>query len=174
MKDLTQEPISGMQWIHISELKPNDYNPNHVAPKEFELLKISIMEDGWTQPIVALPDKTIVDGFHRYTVSHDDDMQALYGGMVPVVTCDFDEAHRQMSTIRHNRARGSHGVLHMAKIIRGMIDDGLSQEEIEKRLGMEDEEVLRLNNRAGSPDTAHGKDAEGKASFGKAWVPEGD
>jgi len=167
MKDINQEPVSHVRWVHRDQLKPNDYNPNKVAPPELELLVISILEDGWTQPIVVLDDFTIVDGFHRYTVSADKRMMERYGGMVPVVVVKADPVHRKMSTIRHNRARGTHGVIPMAKIIRGMIAEGVDPKEIERRLQMEDEEVARLVDRAGSPERV------GKG-FGKAWVPSVD
>ncbi|MEY4952037.1 MAG: Faecalibacterium phage Taranis [Pseudomonadota bacterium] len=162
---IENQPVGRVQWVDRATLKPNHYNPNHVAPPELELLITSIIEDGWTQPIVALEDGTIVDGFHRYTVSADPRLQAMTGGLVPVVRVDLDPTHRMMSTIRHNRARGEHGVLPMANIVRSMYEDGVPQEEIQKRLGMEDEEVERLLDRSGM--TVRGS-AEG---FGRAWVP---
>jgi ParB-like chromosome segregation protein Spo0J len=163
--DLAKEPVSAVRWMHRDQLLPNDYNPNRVAPAELELLIISILEDGWTQPIVALNDGTIVDGFHRFFVSADQRLFARYRGMVPVVVIEVDPVHRKMSTIRHNRARGTHAVLRMAAIVRAMIDDGIAVEEIERRLGMEDEEVVRLNDRAGMP-------AKSPAGFGKGWIPD--
>jgi ParB-like chromosome segregation protein Spo0J len=164
-KGIESQPVSAVQWVDRSLLKPNHYNPNHVAPPELELLITSITEDGWTQPIVVLPDYTIVDGFHRYTVSADPRLQEMTGGLVPVVMTELDPTHRMMSTIRHNRARGEHGVLPMANIVRTMHEDGVPQDEIQKRLGMEDEEVERLLDRSGM--TIRGS-ADG---FGKAWVP---
>lgn len=163
MIDLKGQPVSRVQWVHRDELKPNDYNPNRVAPPELELLILSILEDGFTQPIVALDDGTIVDGFHRYTVSGDKRLLERYEGFVPVVRVNVDPVHRKMSTIRHNRARGTHGVLPMAEIVRSMVHDGLERDEIQRRLGMEDEEVDRLLDRAGMPAQGTG--------FGKSWKP---
>ena len=107
-KRLEKQPVSTVRWIHRDELQPNDYNPNKVMPPELELLVLSIIEDGWTQPIVCLSDLTIVDGFHRYTVSADPRIIAQTNGYVPVVIITADPIHRKMSTIRHNRARGQH------------------------------------------------------------------
>lgn len=166
--DTETQPISRVKWVNRDTLKPNDYNPNKVAPPEMELLITSILEDGWTQPIVILPDSTIVDGFHRYTVSADKRLMARFGGLVPTVTVDIDPVHRQMSTIRHNRARGTHGILPMAAIVRNIVDEGVSKEEIQARLGMEDEEVDRLVDRAGMPIQA-GRKQEG---FGNSWKPK--
>ena len=162
--ELKKQPVSKVVWIHRDELRPNDYNPNKVAPPELELLVISILEDGWTQPIVTLPDMTIVDGFHRYTVSADPRLIARFKGMVPVVMVDVDPVHRKMSTIRHNRARGTHGVIPMADIVRSMVNDGVSHSEIARRLQMEDEEVERLLDRAGMPTNSG-------TGFGKSWKP---
>lgn len=166
--DTNKQPISNVKWVSRETLKPNDYNPNKVAPPELELLITSIMEDGWTQPIVILPDNTIVDGFHRYTVSADKRLMARFGGMVPTVMVDIDPVHRQMSTIRHNRARGTHGILPMAHIVRNIVSEGVSKEEIQARLGMEDEEVDRLIDRSGMPTQA----AKHQAGFGNSWKPK--
>jgi ParB-like chromosome segregation protein Spo0J len=153
-------------------LRPNHYNPNHVARPELELLICSIVEDGWTQPIVTLPkdeDDTfvIVDGFHRWTVSADPRVHALTDGLVPTVQVALDPTHRMMSTIRHNRARGTHAVLKMAEIVRTIVDDGVPEKEVRTRLGMEKEEVARLVNRAGMPAQMRGSTPE----FNNAWVP---
>lgn len=161
------QPVSAVEWIHRDQIKPNTYNPNKVAPPELRLLKISILEDGWTMPIVTLPDLTIVDGFHRWTVSKDTAIYAMTDGLVPVVRIALDPTHRMMSTIRHNRARGTHGVVPMAEILRDMIGDGVSQQEIEQRLQMEDEEVLRLATRIGIPQRLINQNTD----FGKSWVP---
>lgn len=162
-----KQPVSHVQWVPRGKLKANAYNPNRVAPPEIDLLKLSITEDGWTQPIVVLPDYTIIDGFHRWTVSADAAIRGMTGGLVPVVTVDADPVHRMMSTIRHNRARGTHAVLRMAEIVRGMVEAGLSGQEICQRLGMEDEELDRLLDRSGM--TVRG--TAGQNGFGLAWVP---
>lgn len=164
-----KQPINQVQWLHRDNLKPNNYNPNAVAPPELRLLKISIIEDGWTQPIVANPDRTIVDGFHRWTVSGHPEIYALTGGYVPVVFVEpKDDASKQMATIRHNRARGTHAVLRMSDIVAGMVKDGLSMQEICTRLQMEEEEVIRLSNRAGIPKT----DIVSNHSWSASWIPE--
>jgi ParB-like chromosome segregation protein Spo0J len=167
--DLAKQPVSNVQWVHRDKLKPNHYNPNKVAPPELELLITSIVEDGFTQPIVVLPDFTIVDGFHRYTVSADPSLMMRYQGMVPVVVVKLDPVHRMMSTIRHNRARGTHGIVPMADIVRTMKDEGVETEAIMSRLGMEDEEVDRLLDRAGMPEKVNRERQE----FGKSWTPGG-
>lgn len=143
-------PLQRLQWIKRETLSPNHYNPNSVAPPELDLLKTSIKEDGWTQPIVANPDMTIVDGFHRWTVSGHPEIYALTDGYVPVVILEpRNLEHQQMSTIRHNRARGRHGVLEMGRIVQDLLDSGLTTEEVMKRLQMEREEVIRLTNTQG-------------------------
>lgn len=165
---MNDQPISKVEWRHRDTLKPNGYNPNRVAPTEMKLLKISIIEDGWTQPIVINPDMEIVDGFHRWTVSGHKELMALTHGMVPtVMTSPKDAESQKMATIRHNRARGTHAVLDMAKIVQQLIDQGVSQQEIEARLQMESEEVVRLASRVGIPKSKIIQDLD----FGKAWVP---
>ena len=161
-------PLEQLKWVNRDTLTPNSYNPNSVAPPELDLLKTSILEDGWTQPIVINPDNTIVDGFHRWTVSGHDEIRELTGGFVPVVILQpKDSEHQQMSTIRHNRARGRHGVLEMGSIVADLMKNGLSTEEIMKRLKMEREEVIRLTQTQGvfgHPDL--------DKPYSKSWTPK--
>jgi ParB-like chromosome segregation protein Spo0J len=164
-----KQPLDKITWLDREKLKPNNYNPNKVAPPELKLLKISILEDGWTQPIVVNPDYTIVDGFHRWTVSGHKEIYALTDGKIPTVMVETKDASQQkMATIRHNRARGTHGVLAMSDIITSMVEEGVSGEDIVKRLGMEKEEVVRLLFRSGVPKSDVFKEAE----FSKAWKPK--
>ena len=96
-------PASTLQWVDRDMLKPNDYNPNKVSKQNLELLTQSIFTNGWTLPIVARPDYTIIDGFHRWTVAGPDwkyvppsetDRRTLYerlGGKVLVVIVDHKD-----------------------------------------------------------------------------------
>lgn len=169
------QPINNVKWVKRNKLKANNYNPNHVYETELELLKTSIKEDGWTQPIVALKDGTIVDGFHRWTVSGHKDMLPITDGYVPVVYIKVDEIHKMMSTIRHNRARGQHIITRMSDIVQEMVNSGLSSKEIQKRLGMSDEEIARLTDLSGMPVFVEEGtyEIEGKSEFSQAWEPVG-
>lgn len=165
---MNSQPISKVVWVDASALHANDYNPNHVAPPEMKLLKISLLESGWTQPIVARADGQIVDGFHRWTLAQTDkQVAAMTDGKVPVVYLDPKRGEQMMATVRHNRARGSHGVLPMAEIVRHLIDqEAIPAAEVARRLGMEDEEVERLYDRGGM--TVRGS----REGFNKGWVPD--
>lgn len=164
-----KQPLDQITWLHRDELKPNNYNPNKVAPPELKLLKVSILEDGWTQPIVINPDKTIVDGFHRWTVSGHKEIYSLTDGLVPtVMVTPKDASQQQMATIRHNRARGTHGVLEMSNIVTDLVKAGCTGEEIMSRLMMEKEEVIRLLFKAGIPKSDVFKELE----FSKSWTPQ--
>ena len=62
------EPVDCVTWVPADSVEANDYNPNAVAPPEMELLRLSVMADGYTQPIVANQEDgriVVVDGFHR-------------------------------------------------------------------------------------------------------------
>ncbi|MEU5417078.1 ParB N-terminal domain-containing protein [Streptomyces clavifer] len=140
-----------MQWLPREALSKNLWNPNVQAPPEHRLLKTSILENGWTQPIVAREIDTvleIVDGSHRWTISADRDVAALTGGLVPVVVLPpTDAATARMATVRHNRARGTHHVLGMAEIVTDLLELGISAQDISARLEMDPEEVDRLADR---------------------------
>ena len=132
------------------------------------LLKLSLLENGWTQPLVVLPGGEIVDGYHRWLLcTRDKQISSMTGGKVPVAVLEgLDRGEQMMSTIRHNRARGIHTVVRMAEIVRSLVDDGgLSHGEIQKRLGMEREEVERLYDRGGMTERGSAEE------FTQAWEP---
>ncbi len=145
-KDLLQ-PLKGLQIVPRDKLRPNDYNPNKVSEQNLKLLIQSILTNGWTMPIVVRPDYTIIDGFHRWTVSGREPLKTMLGGMVPVVIVDHkDESEDIYGTITHNRARGTHLLDPMKAIIKKLLDSGKSTKEICKELGMKPEEVFRLSD----------------------------
>lgn len=147
------QPVSKIEWVPRDRLSANNWNPNRQAPPEHRLLETSILENGWTQPVVSREFDAgarleIVDGFHRWLTSEKPKVYAMTDGLVPIVRlpeCPEDLAI--LSTVRHNRARGTHHVLGMADIVARLLDSGLSAAELGIRLGMDAEEVDRLADR---------------------------
>lgn len=141
-------PISKVQWVPIAKVHANNWNPNSVAPRELQLLYTSIKEDGITQPVVVIEDGdgyAIVDGFHRFTViSSYPDIRESTRGMIPVVILSADRADLMASTVRHNRARGKHSVAGMSNLVFSMLSEGVADEDICNKLGLEAEELARL------------------------------
>ena len=162
-------PIYNVKKIPIEKIQANSYNPNPVAPPEMNLLYKSILEDGYTQPIVcyyiADDDKyEIVDGYHRYcTMLNHRDIYDRENGCLPVVTIDKNLDNRMASTIRHNRARGSHSIELMTNIVSELVKSGMSDAWILKNVGMDAEELLRLKQLSGLQELFKDKD------FSKAW-----
>lgn len=140
-------PLSSLQWVDHDRLTANDYNPNRVSEDNLELLTQSILTNGWTLPIVCRPDLTIIDGFHRWTVAGREPLKTMLGGKVPVVIVDHkgDESADVYGTITHNRARGTHLLEPMKAIVKRLLDEGKTVQEIGKQLGMKPEEVFRLS-----------------------------
>ena len=140
-------PLSTLRWVDRGSVKPNDYNPNKVSKQNLELLKQSILANGWTLPIVVRPDFTIIDGFHRWTVAGEEPLASMLDGKVPVVIVDHkDKAGNIYGTVTHNRARGTHLLEPMKAIVKRLLESGKSVEEISKQLGMRQEEVFRLSD----------------------------
>lgn len=139
-------PIKQVKIISRDLLKPNDYNPNKVLEENLELLVQSILTNGWTLPIVCRPDFTIIDGFHRWTVSGREPLKTMLDNKVPVVIVEHDSNEKNIyGTITHNRARGTHLLEPMEKIVKNLLDSGKSVKEISKQLGMKPEEIFRLS-----------------------------
>lgn len=140
-------PLSTLQWVDRGRVKPNDYNPNKVSKQNLELLKQSILTNGWTLPIVVRPDFTIIDGFHRWTVAGEEPLKSMLEGKVPVVIVKHkDKAGNIYGTVTHNRARGTHLLEPMKAIVKELMGEGKSVEEIGKQLGMRPEEIFRLSD----------------------------
>ena len=140
-------PLSTLQWVDRDMVKPNDYNPNKVSKQNLELLKQSILTNGWTLPIVVRPDFTIIDGFHRWTVAGEEPLKSMLEGKVPVVIVEHkDKAGNIYGTVTHNRARGTHLLEPMKAIVKELMGEGKSVEEIGKQLGMGPEEIFRLSD----------------------------
>lgn len=170
----SKSPVYNIIAVPVEKIKPNNYNPNKVAPPEMRLLYDSIKADGYTMPIVCYYDKEndeyiIVDGFHRYRIMLDyADIYEREGGLMPVSVINKPLDQRMASTIRHNRARGSHDVDLMSNIVRDLHELGRSDAWIAKHLGMDKDEILRLKQITGL--TALFKDV----NFGRAWQPVDD
>lgn len=167
------EPVDFVEWVKNTEVHANDYNPNSVAPVEMELLKVSITADGYTQPIVSMiseKGREVVDGFHRHRVGkEDEEIQSRVHGYLPLVKIrqsQEDKGDRMAATIRHNRARGKHKVESMSEIVVELKRRFWTDEKIAKELGMESDEVLRLQQITGLASLFSNDD------FSEAWEAE--
>lgn len=145
------EPVDLVQWVKSEIVQANSYNPNSVASTEFDLLKLSIEADGYTQPIVTMPNngnREVIDGYHRHLVGKTyAPIQSRIHGYLPVVTINSERESledRMASTVRHNRARGKHKVESMSEIVMHLKKRNWNDEKIAKHLGMDADEVLRL------------------------------
>lgn len=167
------EPVDLVEWVKADDVQANDYNPNSVAPPEMQLLRTSIMADGYTQPIVTMPEdgrRIVIDGFHRNRVGKEcTDVRERVHGYLPVVrikASQEDKADRMAATIRHNRARGEHRVDSMAEIVIELKRRFWSDDKIAKELGMEPDEVLRLTQVTGLAGLFSDR------NFSEAWEAE--
>lgn len=150
-----KSPVYQVRAVPVEKVVANTYNPNVVAPPEMKLLELSIWEDGYTMPCVCyyLPETDqyeLVDGFHRYKVMLTSPrIYEREKGMLPVVVIDKDISNRMASTIRHNRARGTHCVELMCKIVSELTKAGMSDDWIMKNIGMDKDELLRYKQISG-------------------------
>ena len=162
MEDAIDIVATEVKMVPISDVYANDYNPNIVAAPEMVLLELSIRENGFCYPLAVIKDEAgkycIVDGFHRYTVA-----KKLGLKQVPIVELHHSIAKRIAATVQFNRARGTHQVLDMSKLVIRLSQEGLSDAEIGTVLGMDDDEVLRLKQLSGL------KEAFKNQQFSKSW-----
>lgn len=169
MEEYFISPVYNIKRVPIEKIKANTYNPNITAPPEFHLLERSILEDGYTMPIVCYYNKDediyeIVDGFHRYLVMKtSEEVAKRENYTLPVSIINKPLENRIASTIRHNRARGTHSLELMKEIVQHLVEAGLSDQWIIKNIGMDKEELLRLKQLNGLASLFKNKD------FSKSW-----
>lgn len=167
-----KSPVYNVIAVPIDKVTANDYNPNKVAPPEMELLEISIWEDGYTQPVVVVHDKendkyVVIDGFHRFlTLKNSQRIRERENGLLPCVVLNKDMSDRMASTIRHNRARGSHNVELMSVIVSELVEMGKGDAWICKHIGMSKDELLRMKQITGLASLFQNQD------FSEAWDVE--
>lgn len=167
-------PVYDVKRVPIEQVTANDYNPNSVAPPEMALLETSIWEDGYTQPVVVVYDSendkyVVVDGFHRYCTLRDS--KRIYErekGMLPVVVLDKEMHDRMASTIRHNRARGTHNIELMSTIVAELVEMGKGDRWICQHIGMSPDELLRLKQITGVAALFQNQD------FSESWDAEAE
>ena len=170
---MRSEPVDLVLWVRAEDVDANDYNPNVTAPPEMRLLEHSILEDGYTQPVVTWLDgerRETVDGFHRGQVGRTSKtVRARTLGYLPVTTVNSartDRGDRIAATIRHNRARGSHAVNGMVEIVKELSRRKWTEARIAKELGMTADEVLRLKQITGLVELF------AEREYSMAWEPE--
>jgi len=165
-------PVYNVIAVPIEKVTANDYNPNSVAPPEMELLETSIWEDGYTQPVVTVYDDendmyVVVDGFHRFlTLKNSKRILEREQGHLPCVVLDKGMSDRMASTIRHNRARGSHNIELMSTIVSELVEMGKGDAWICKHIGMSQDELLRMKQITGLASLFENKD------FSDSWDAE--
>jgi ParB-like chromosome segregation protein Spo0J len=169
-------PVYNVLRVSIDRVRANDYNPNAVAPPEMALLETSIWEDGYTQPVVTVYDEdndmyVVVDGFHRFlTISNSSRIREREQGMLPIVVLNKSMGDRMASTIRHNRARGTHSIELMSTIVAELVEMGKGDRWICDHIGMSPDELLRLKQITGVAALFANRD------FSDSWdvVEDGD
>lgn len=169
------EPVDCVVWVPADSVEANTYNPNKVAPPEMRLLEHSILEDGYTQPIVTwdrVEFREVIDGFHRNRVGKESKavLERLHG-YLPVTTINSTRSasnDRMAATIRHNRARGKHQVTAMSEIVQALAKRNWGNDRISKELGMDADEVLRLKQIGGLAEMFTDRE------FSEAWEIDED
>lgn len=165
-----KHPIDTITWVDVNGLKANDYNPNVVLTPELRLLKLSILQQGWIQPVLISKGMDIIDGFHRYTLCKTDkEVYAMTGGKVPCAVLDLTRSERMMLTVRINRAKGNHMALKMHELVSELhYDLGVDLKDISKGIGAAKHEVETL-----LMENIFQKKEVAKHSYSKSWYPKG-
>lgn len=149
-----KKPCLSIKIVNRDLLQANNYNPNSVPSDKMELLKQSIIDNGFCYPIITIYDEEIekyiiIDGFHRYTICQKGwlDIEEI-----PIIVLDHDIKERMTATIQFNKARGVHQVDLDAELIRSLVEQGMNEEEISIHLGIDIDTVYRYKQLTGVVD----------------------
>jgi ParB-like chromosome segregation protein Spo0J len=143
-------PCLDVKIVNINLVQANNYNPNAVSDQNMALLEESILANGFCFAVVTIWDPDlekyiIIDGFHRYLIFKN----YLQAKELPIIVLDHDITKRMEATVQFNRARGVHQVELMGDLVQALVEQGVPDEEIAQKLGMELEEVFRLKQITG-------------------------
>lgn len=164
------EPIDRIVWEDADNLRANPWNPNRVHKPELRLLAQSLLLTGWVHPLLVGPDGMIIDGFHRWRLSQDHpEVLARWGGEVPVIRLDVDRPSAMLLTVRINRAKGSHSSVHMAALVRALLEEGVDRQRIATEMGATPLEVDLL----AAEDVFKARGTATHA-YGPSWYPVED
>jgi len=144
-------PCANTLIVRRDLVQANTYNPNSVSDDKMELLRQSIVDNGFAFPIVTIYDPdlrkfVIIDGFHRYWISGPEWLDMSH---VPVVVLEHDITQRMTATWQFNKARGVHQVDLDADLIRALIEQGVPENEISEHLGIDLDTVFRYKQITG-------------------------
>jgi ParB-like chromosome segregation protein Spo0J len=174
-----------IEYVPIDSIEPNSYNPNRQSQRDFELLKRSMREDGFDQPVlVQRATNQIVDGEHRWRAARELSVEctaceapldahpetctvakARRGfDPIPVVFVDMSAEQMRISTLRHNRARGSEDYELSNALLRDLRELG-ALDWAQDSLMLDDKEIARLLDDSPVPEVLSSYE------FGEAWEP---
>lgn len=167
-KATIDDPVMRIEWVDAQRLRPNAWNPNAVLRAELRLLEVSILTNGWVQPILVNPHLLIIDGYHRWRLAQESRaLSRRYRGQVPVAKLAVPDEEAKMLTVRINRAKGTHVAVRMAEVVKQLIDDhGLLPEEVARGIGATLEEVDLLYQ-----DSIFTSRNLAEAPYSRAWYP---
>lgn len=158
-------PCANTLLVSTALIVANNYNPNYVPKDKMALLRQSILDNGFCFPVVTIWDDeqekfVVIDGFHRKTIGGPGWLDFDY---IPLVLLKHGIAQRMAATVQFNKARGVHQVDLDAEVIRGLIEQGLSEEEISIHLGIDLETIHRYKQLTGMAELFK------NASYSASW-----
>lgn len=144
-------PCLNVRLVPREKVVANGYNPNSVSADKLELLRTSIVDNGFCFPIVTIYDAerdayVIIDGFHRRLMCEPEWLDLPE---VPIVVLEHTIEKRMAATIQFNKARGAHQVDLDADVVRALLEQGMTNEHVAEKLGMELDAVHRYKQLTG-------------------------
>lgn len=167
-------PVDNISWLPAESLDGNIWNPNFVYGPELKLLKLSMLKQGWVQPILVSEEEdgkhVIIDGFHRWSLTKDDkQLSDMTKGLVPCAVLKLTKPERMLLTVRINRAKGNHIAVKMHELVTELVEQhGYSKAQVAEEIGASKDEIDIL-----LAENVFKKLKTPEHQYSKAWYPKG-
>lgn len=156
-------PIYDVKKIPIQKIGANFYKINYLDQEKYNLLKLSILKDGFTSALICFYDKKsdkyeIVDGFYRYKVAIENkEILQKEEWCLPVVLLKKDDLKFYLfSHIRHNKIKSEIFLEALIKVLKDF--SFIEQKEWLQECGFKEDELLRLKQLSGLREFFKDKD----------------
>lgn len=166
---MTQFKMDGMfEEVSYEDIAPPDWRATHTLKPDLRLVSDSALEYGWLTPLIVTQNGTIIDGFHRWWLSHKyRPIERKYKGILPIRRIEVDEIDARILHVQLNRGRGNLVPKMLSELMLDVLDSGkYEEEELKKklRMGIDEFELLLTENLLKAKKIA-------EYEYSLAWIP---
>jgi len=132
-----------IKHVPLYDLKLDENNPNKMNKRQRGMLKASLMQYGFVQPLVIDGDNVCINGNQKLELCQtDDDLKAKHPKVPCVIMSELTEQERLMLQQALNKIHGEHDRGKDAEIFDKLIGDGAG-DTLSKLLGTKEDSLVK-------------------------------